>query len=455
MLMVFQQQLGGRLETTTEERGGIIFPETLTQLRAKLGQKAKQEPKFRFYTLYGHLTRDDVLGTAWKLVKRNNGAAGMDGVTIRQIESQKGGVKAFLEEIKTMFVKRTYRASPVKRVYIPKSDGRMRPLGIPVLRDRVIQAALLLIIEPIYEADFQECSYGFRPNKSAHDALDEIKKHVHYGRREIYDADLQGYFDSIPHDKLMKAVEVRIVDARVLKLIRMWLTAPIWEPGKPMQGTKCGSAQGGVISPLLANIYLNWFDKLFYGRDGPGTWAKAQLIRYADDFVIMARYLTPKIVKWVEGTLEGRFGLKINREKTKVVDLEEPRTKVKFLGYDFRWAKTRKDPQKKYCQYHASDKAVKTAKEKIRQRTSPSLGYMTIEGVVLRLNLFLKGWGQYFCKGVPSKVFSEINWYVERRLRNFLERRSQRGYKQHLGDGGWLAHFKKLGLIMLSKKAFV
>jgi RNA-directed DNA polymerase len=424
-------------------------------LRAKLGQKAKQEPKFRFYTLYGHLIRDDVLWTAWKLVKRNGGAAGMDGITIRQIEAQKGGVKAFLEEIKTMLVTRSYRASPVKRVYIPKSDGRMRPLGIPVLKDRVIQAALLLIIEPIYEADFQECSHGFRPDRSAHDAIDEIKKHVHSGKREIYDADLQGYFDSIPHDKLMKAVEVRIVDARVLKLIRMWLTAPVWEPGKPMQGTKCGSPQGGVISPLLANIYLNWFDKLFYGRDGPGTWAKAQLIRYADDFVVMARYLTSKIVKWIEETLEGRFGLKINREKTKVVNLEEPRTKVKFLGYDFRWARTRKDPQKKYCQYHASDRAVKAAKEEIRQRTSTSLGYMTIEGVVMRLNLFLKGWGKYFCKGVPSKTFSEINWYVERRLRNFLERRSQRGYKQHLGDGGWHAHFKKLGLLILTKKAFV
>jgi RNA-directed DNA polymerase len=443
------------LETTTEERGGIIFPARLTQLRAKLGQKAKQEPKFRFYTLYGHLTRDDILETAWKLVKRNNGAAGMDGVTIRQIEAQKGGVKAFLEEIKARLVTRTYRASPVKRVYIPKSNGQMRPLGIPVLRDRVIQAALLLIIEPIYEADFQECSYGFRPDRSAHDAIDEIKKQVYNGRREIYDADLQGYFDSIPHDKLLKAVEVRIVDARVLRLIRMWLTAPVWEPGKPMQGTKCGSPQGGVISPLLANIYLNWFDKLFYGRDGPGTWAKARLIRYADDFVIMARYLKPNIVKWIEETLEGRFGLKINRGKTKVVNLDEPRTKVKFLGYDFRWARTRKDPQKKYCQYHASDKAVKAAKEEIRQRTSPSLGYMTIEGVVVRLNLFLKGWGRYFCKGVPSNAFSEINWYVGGRLRNFLERRSQRGYKQHLGDGGWHAHFKKLGLIMLTKKAFM
>lgn len=443
------------METTTEERGGIQIPGRLSQLRARLGQKAKQEPKFRFYTLYGHLTRDDVLETAWKLVKRNNGTAGIDGVTIQQVESQKGGVKAFLEEIKAMFVLHKYQASPVKRVYIPKNDGRMRPLGIPIVKDRVVQAAVLLILEPIFEADFQDCSYGFRPNKSAHDAIDGIRKHVSNGSREIYDADLQGYFDSIPHDKLMKALEVRIVDARVLKLIRKWLTAPVWEPKKPMQGSKSGTPQGGVISPLLANIYLNWFDKLFYGRMGPGTWSGAQLIRYADDFVILARVLTPKIVKWTEETLEGRFGLKINREKTKVVDLNEPKTKVKFLGYDFRWVRTLKNPGKKYCQYHASDKAVQAARKKIREHTAPTLGFMPVEMVVKRLNLFLKGWGQYFCKGVPSKSFSKINWYVQTRMSNFLQRRSQRGYKQHLEDGGWYAHLQKLGLFILTKKAFV
>jgi RNA-directed DNA polymerase len=454
VLTTFQQESRIRLETTTEERGGIKIPEKLSQLRAKLGQKAKQEPKFRFYTLYGHLTRDETLETAWKQVKRNSGAAGMDGVTVLQVESQEGGVKTFLEEIKTSLITRTYRASPVKRVYIPKSDGRMRPLGIPVLKDRVIQAALLLIIEPIYEADFQECSYGFRPNRSAHDAIEDIRKHMHCGKREVYDGDLQGYFDSIPHDKLMKAVEARIVDARVLKLICMWLKAPVWEPGKPMQRSKGGTPQGGVISPLLANIFLNWFDKLFYGRDGPGTWAKAQVIRYADDFVILARYLTPKIVEWIERTLEGRFGLKINREKTKVVDLNDPKTKVKFLGYDFRWAKTRKDPQKRYCQLQASHRAVQKAMKEIRRRTSPALGCTPVKDVVQQLNLFLRGWGQYFCRGVPSKTFSKINWYVERRMSNFLKRRSQRGYKQHLVDGGWYAHFRKLGLMVLTKKAF-
>lgn len=454
MLTVFQLMWRARLETITEIRGGTALPESLSQLRAKLGQKAKQEPKFRFYTLYGHLVRDDVLDTAWKLVKRNGGAAGIDGITIAQIESQEGGPKVFLEEIKASLISRTYRASPVKRVYIPKSDGRMRPLGIPIVKDRVIQMALLLVIEPIYEADFQDCSYGFRPERSAHDAIEDVRKHIHGGKHEVHDIDLQGYFDSIPHDKLMKAVEVRIVDARVLKLIRMWLTASVWEPGKPMQGIRSGTPQGGVISPLLANIYLNWFDKLFYGKNGPGTWAKATLIRYADDMVILALYLTPKIVRWVEDTLEVKFCLKINKEKTKVVDLDEPRTGIKFLGYDLRCINSRKDPQKKYCQLRASKKAVWAAKKEIRQRTSPRLGRMPIGDVVEQLNLFLRGWGQYFSKGASHRVFAEINWYVGRRMRRFLNRRSQRGYKQYQGDGGWCAHFRALGVVVLSKKAF-
>jgi len=450
---MFQQQLRSRLETTTEVRGDL--PETLTRLRAKLGQKAKQEPKFRFYSLYGHLTRDDVLEAAWRQVKRNGGAAGIDGMTIDSVEDREGGVKAFLEEVKASLVMRTYRASPVKRVYIPKSDGRMRPLGIPTVKDRLVQAALLLIIEPIYETDFQDCSHGFRPGRSAHDAIEEIRVCMHSGKRQVYDGDLQSYFDSIPHDKLMKSVEVRIVDSRVLKLIRMWLTAPVWEPGKPMQGTRGGTPQGGVISPLLANIYLNWFDKLFYQASGPGTWAKAELIRYSDDFVILVRYLTLKIVRWVENLLEGRLGLKINREKTRVIDLEEPKSKVRFLGYEFRWSKTLKDPKKKYCQHHASDKAVKKAMEKIRQLTSTTRGNAEVKVIVKQLNRFLRGWGQYFCKGVPSTAFAKINWYTERRMRNFLERRSQRGYKQHLRDGGWYAHFRKLELMVLTKAAFV
>lgn len=440
------------METSITDRR--VIPEALARLRAKLNQKAKQEPKFRFYTLYGHLTRDDVLEAAWKQVKQNKGSAGIDGITIEDIEKSKGGVKAFLEGIKAELVFHKYQTSPLKRVYIPKSNGQMRPLGIPTVKDRVVQAALLLIIEPIYEADFQECSYGFRPERSAHEAIEEISTQVRKGKQQVYDGDLQSFFDSIPHDKLMKAVQARISDSRVLKLIRMWLNAPIWEPGKPMQSTRSGTPQGGVISPLLANVYLNWFDKMFYRPEGPGTWAKAALVRYADDFVILAKYLSPKIVKWIENELEGRFGLKINREKTKVVDLKQAKTEVNFLGYVFRWAKARKDPNRKYCQHHASKKALKRAKERIKEITDPRSGYQPIQETVKRLNLYLRGWGHYFCKGVPSKTFSTVNWYAESRLRRLLMRRSQRGYKQHRDDGNWYAHFEKLGFIQLKKSAF-
>jgi RNA-directed DNA polymerase len=441
------------METSTTDRRGI--PEALARLRAKLNQKAKQEPTFSFYTLYGHLVRDDVMETAWKQVKRNKGAAGIDGITIKDIEKSEGGVKAYIEGIKAELVHHRYQAAPLKRVYIPKSNGQMRPLGIPTVKDRVIQAALLLVIEPIYEADFQKCSYGFRPEKSAHEAIEEIRTQIRSGRRQVYDGDLQSFFDTIPHDKLMKAVQMRISDTRVLKLIRMWMSAPVWEPGKPMQSTKSGTPQGGVISPLLANVYLNWFDKIFYRPEGPGTWAKAALIRYADDFVILAKYLSPRIVKWVENEIEGRFGLKINREKTRVIDVNQPKTEVNFLGYVFRWVNIRKESNRKYCQHHASKKALIKARERIRELTDPRLGCKPVKEIVKRLNLFLRGWGQYFCKGVPSKTFSAVNWYAETRLRQFLMRRSQRGYKQYRDDGNWYAHFKKLGLVLLKKSAFM
>ena len=374
------------METSTTDRR--VIPEALARLRAKLNQKAKQEPKFRFYTLYGHLTRDDVLEAAWKQVKQNKGAAGIDSITIEDIEKSKDGVKAFLEGVKAELVFYKYQASALKRVYIPKSNGQTRPLGIPTVKDRVVQAALLLIIEPIYEADFQECSYGFRPERSAHEAIEEISTQVRKGKQQVYDGDLQSFFDSIPHEKLMKAVQVRISDSRVLKLIRMWLNAPIWEPGKPMQSTRAGTPQGGVISPLLA------------------------------------------------------------------VDLTQSKTEVNFLGYVFRMAKGRKDPTRKYCQYHASKKALKRAKERIKEITDPRVGCQPIQETVKRLNLYLRGWGQYFCKGVPSKTFATVNWYAESRLRRLLMRRSQRGYKQHRDDGNWYAHFQKLGFVLLKKSAF-
>jgi RNA-directed DNA polymerase len=430
-----------------------ILPPSLQELRQKLGQKAKQQKRYRFYSLYGLVSRLDVLQAAWAAVRRNQGAPGVDGVSIPQIAATPESEAAFVEDIQRSLQERTYRTQAVRRVYILKQNGKERPLGIPTVRDRVVQAAVLLILEPIFEADFEECSHGFRPERSAHDALRAIRDFLKEGKTAVYDADLAGYFDSIPWDKLMACVRMRVVDGSVLGLIRQWLKAPVVEAsrdGQPptVQRRDRGTPQGGVLSPLLANIYLHWFDHLFLRGDGPGQWAKAKLVRYADDFVVLARYISPKLRNWIEGKLEGWLGLQLNREKTRLVNLRETGQSLDFLGYTFRYDRDQHGGEWRYLNLQPSRKALAREREALRQLINPHQSHTPLPELIGRLNRHLRGWSNYYGLGYPRQAFRGLNQFVRYRLGQHLRRRSQRGWRARKGVSLY-AHLQHMGLAAL------
>jgi RNA-directed DNA polymerase len=326
-------------------------------------------------------------------------------------------------------------------------------LGIPTVRDRVVQAAVLLILEPIFEADFEDCSHGFRPGRSAHDALRAIQQHLKEGKTAVYDADLAGYFDSIPHDKLVACVRMRVVDGSVLGLIGQWLNAPVVEAskdGKPptTRRNDRGTPQGGVLSPLLANVYLHWFDHLFQRGDGPAQWAKAKLIRYADDFVVMARFISPKLRHWIEVKLEGWLDLQINRDKTRIVDVRQPGQSLDFLGYTFRYDRDRYGRPERYWNLEPSPKAMAREREALRDLINPHQSHTPLPELIERVNRHRRGWSKYFGLGYPRQAFRQLNHFVRYRLARHLQRRSQRGWRAREGVSVY-AHLDHLGLIAL------
>lgn len=406
-------------------RGQLPDAERVSILQEKLYQKAKQEKRYKFYVLYDKIFLLYILRQAWESVKKNGGSPGIDRQTIEDVE--KSGVEAFLEELKEDLRKRTYRAKAVKRVMIPKANGGERPLGIPTVRDRVAQTACKMIIEPLFEADFEESSHGFRPGRSTKDAMASIKKHLQEGKTEVLDADLNSYFDTIPHDKLMIALKERIADPRVLHLIQLWLKAPVYGDGQLKGGNKNdkGTPQGGVISPLLANIYLHLLDRIVSNPRNLFHKLGIEMVRYADDFVLMGREIPDKAIRLLRDLLD-RMGLRLNAEKTRLKQVRE--NSFDFLGFTIRYSKDLHNRTHKYLDIRPSKKSEKRIRKKISEYLATH-GHCSGSVVAKGLNVIIKGWINYFeIKWVSYTAMSrrKLRHYLFDKLCRFFRRKSQR-----------------------------
>ncbi|MZP56500.1 MAG: group II intron reverse transcriptase/maturase [Bacteroidales bacterium] len=396
--------------------------ERVRDFQRKLYRKAKQEPDFKFYVLYDKIGHPHFLREAYRRVKANRGAPGIDGVTFEQVERE--GLEAFLHGLQKELQEKTYKPQPVKRVNIPKANGGTRPLGIPTIRDRVAQMSCKLVIEPIFEVDFDDASYGFRPGRSASDAVSVIKEKLKDGKTEILDADLSKYFDTIPHDKLLKLIAMRVSDTHVIHLIKLWLKTPVVEDRKISGGkkNKVGTPQGGVISPLLANIYLNLVDKLVREHK---VFRGIEIVRYADDFVLMSKEIREDVLRALTSLLS-RMGLTLNEEKTRRINvLNEP---FNFLGFTFHYRKSIYAGDEYYLSIRPSKKAFQKLVANIREelvnhRNKPAV--LTVR----MLNQKLRGWLNYFTieevtyTGLTRRTLS---MYLRDRLFRHQRRKSQR-----------------------------
>ena len=427
-------------------RTGPNFPrgrkptDKVRELQRRLWSVAKRQPERRFHALYDRVCRGDVLREAWKRVKRNRGAAGVDGVTLASIE--RDGVEGFLQAIATDLRAGRYRPAAVRRRYILKADGKQRPLGIPTIRDRVVQAATRLVLEPIFEADFRPCSYGFRPKRNATDALEALRLRGSQRGNHVLDADIRDYFGHIDHEKLMKLVARRVTDRRVLKLLRQWLRAGVMEEGE-VRTALAGTPQGGVISPLLSNIYLHALDATWEHRYAHlGT-----LVRYADDFVVMCDTEAACIEaeQRVQAVL-ARLGLELHPEKTRRVDLSRGRQGFDFLGCHLHkrmsgpiWERERRRVY--FLQRWPSQRSMQRVRQRVKELTGRNRnGVKDVRVLVRDLNPILRGWGNYFRTGNAARKFNRMDEYAWRRLHRFMAKRKGR----HLRAGeseGWTREF--------------
>ena len=430
-----------------KKRKDMTSRERVRLLQLKLYQKAKQESNYKFYILYDKISLDHVLEEAYRRCKSADGSEtpGVDGVTFAEVEEE--GREALLSEIKEELRRRIYKPKPVRRVMMKKENGGYRPLGIPTIKDRIVQQACKLVIEPIYEADFDESSYGFRPKRSAKDAITEIKGKLKEGMHMVYDADLSKYFDTIPHDKLLITLKERIADPRVITLIKLWLRTPVVEEDGSYRGGRGhskGTPQGGVISPLLANIYMNLIDRLVNREDGWFAKRGVSMIRYADDFILMSKHINQEVLIKLHGYLD-RMELTINTEKSKLIKAQEE-------SFDFLGFTTRYDRSILYTGKYWNILPKAKSQKKIRQKIDAKLkkiGHYPPEKVVSELNPIIRGWMNYYkIEGISHTQlpFRKLENYLRYRLDRYYNRKSQR--KSRLfGQEAYKMLTQKYGLV--------